>query len=160
MGIVAVETAVSISIFLFVFFSFIELARALYILNTIQIAAQATANKISINETGYNGYIVSNFNQYANQVRFPGSVIDSTQFSFDVVNSSNISTVSSGIGDSATSTKVVVTVSFPPTASPTYKVPIFDPGRLIGNPIFGANGLPLTARATCFLERSRRPIIN
>ncbi len=159
-GAVTVEVAMSIGIFLFVFFSFIELARALYILNTIQIAAQSTANKISINETGYNGYTVSNFTQYANEVRFPGSVIDSTQFAFDVVNSSNTSTVTSGVGDSATSTKVIVTVSFPPSASPSYKVPIFDPGRLIGHPIFGTNGLPLTARATCFLERSRRPIIN
>lgn len=160
MGAVSVEVAMSTGIFLFVFFSFIELARALYILNTIQIAAQSTANKISINETGYNGYTVSNFSQYADQIRFPGSVIDSTQFAFDVVNSSNTTTVSGGVGDSATSTKVIVTVTFPPAATPTYKVPMFDPGRLIGHPVFGDSGLPLVGRATCFLERSRRPIIN
>ena len=159
-GSVLVETALAIPVFLMVIFSVIELSRAMYVLNTLGIAAQKVADKIAINASKRPAYNLSGFSQYADQVRFPGSVVDSSQFSFDVTNASNGSTVSNGQADSVASTKVIVSIVFPPPGNSSLKIPIFDPGNFIGHPIFGQNGLTLTSSATCFLERSRRPILN
>lgn len=159
-GSVMVETALAVPVFLLIVFSFFEVSRALYVMNTLGAAAQKVASKIAVGARRSPTYSVSGFTRYADQVRFPGSVIDSSQFSFDVTNASNSSTVSNGQADGATSTKVLVTVSFPPANNSAVKIPVFDPGNLVGLPIFGPNGLRLTSSATCFLERSRRPSLN
>jgi len=159
-GSILVEMALTLPIFFMVVFSFMELSRAMYVLNTLNIAAQKVASKISINAKRGSSYDLNSFTQYTNQVRFPGSVISSDQFSFDVVNALNNSTVTNGQADGALSTKVVVTVRFPPPSSPGLKIPIFDPGALVGIPIFGPDGLMLSSQAVCFLERSRRPTLN
>lgn len=159
-GAVIVEAALAIPIFFMIVFTLVELGRAMYVLNTLDIAAQRVAGLIGSNARRSPSYNVSSFTQYANGVRFPGSVIESNQFSFDVTDATNNSTVVNGIAAGAASTKVVVTVSFPPPSNPSYRIPIIDPGGLIGLPIFGQNGLPLSATATCFLERSRRPTLN
>ena len=159
-GAVLAETALTIPIFLLLIFSLIELSRALYVYNTLGIAAQQVAGKIAINSKKTSTYAVSGFSTYADQVRFPGSVVDSSQFSFDVTNAANNSTVVNGQADGATSTKVVVTVVFPPASDSSLKIPVVDPGNLIGMPIFGVDGLMLSSSATCFLERSRRPTLN
>lgn len=160
LGSTMVETAIAIPVFLLVIFSFMEIARALYVMNTLNIAAQKVAGKIAINAKRTSTYSLSNFEQYADQVQFPGSVVDSSQFSFDVTDATNNSTVSNGQADGATSTKVVVTVTFPPQGNTALRIPVVDPGNLIGRPIFGQNGLTLSSSATCFLERSRRPQLN
>ena len=159
-GSLMVELAMTMPIFLLVIFSFIELSRALYIFSTLGIAAQKVASKISIDAKRTSTYDLSGFGAYADQVRFPGAVVDSNQFSFDVTDASNTSTVTNGLADGATSTKVVVNVSFPPSTRPELKIPIFDPGSLIGKSIFGQDGLQLMSQAVCFLERSRRPTLN
>jgi len=159
-GSVMVETAFAVPVFLLIVFSFFEVSRALYVMSTLGAAAQKVASKISTGARRSPNYSISGFAGYTNGIRFPGSVIDSSQFSFDVTNPSNSSTVSNGQADGATSTKVVVTVSFPPANNNTFKIPIFDPGNLINRPIFGASGLKLSSSATCFLERSRRPTLN
>lgn len=157
---VIAETAIALPIFLFLIFSLVEFTRAIYVQNTIGIAAQQVASDIAVNVKRTSSYNIASFSTYANKVRFPGSVIDSGQFSFDVTDASNNTTVSNGQANSSTSTKVVVTVSFPPASKPSIKIPIVDPGNLIGRPIFGAGGLKLSSSATSFLERSRRPILN
>lgn len=159
-GSVLVETALAIPTFVMVIFAFIELSRAMYIQNTLGIAAQKVAAQIAINEKRTPGYALSRFTQYADQVRFPGAIVDSSQFSFDVTNSTGGTTVSNSTADGAASTKVVVTVSFPPPNNTSLKIPIFDPGALIGRPIFGPGGLNLSSQAVSFLERSRRPTLN
>ncbi len=160
LGAVLVETALTIPVFLLLIFSLIELSRGLYVYNTLGIAAQQVAAKISINAKRTSTYNLSGFSTYADQVRFPGSVVDSNQFSFDVTDASNNSTVVGGLADGAMSTKVVVTVTFPPASDPSLKIPLVDPGNLIGTPVFGMDGLMLSGSATCFLERSRRPTLN
>ena len=155
-----VETALTIPIFLLLIFSLIEMSRALYVYNTLGVAAQLVANQISIQTKRTSTYNVGSFSSYADQIRFPGSVVDSSQFSFDVTDALNNSTVAGGLANGATSTKVVVTVAFPPATDPSLKIPLVDPGNLIGTPIFGAGGLMLSSSATCFLERSRRPTLN
>lgn len=159
-GSVIVEAALAIPIFLMIIFTLIELGRAMYVLSTLDIAAQRVASLVGANATRTSTYNVSSFRQYADQIRFPGSVIDSGQFSFDVTDTLNNTTVNMGQANAITSTKVVVTVSFPPPNDSSYRIPIFDPGLLIGVPIFGPGGLPLSSSATCFLERSRRPTLN
>lgn len=159
-GSIMVELALTMPIFLLVIFSFIELSRALYIFSTLSIAAQKVASKISVGAKRTPVYNLSGFGIYADQVRFPGAVVDSNQFSFDVTDASNTSTVTNGLADGIASTKVVVNVSFPPPTRPELKIPLFDPGSLISKPIFGQNGLPLMSQAVCFLERSRRPTLN
>ena len=159
-GSVMVETALTIPIFLMLIFSLIELSRALYVYNTLSIAAQQVAGKIAINARRTPGYNLSGFTVYADQVRFPGSIVDSGQFAFDITNATNNGTVVNGQANGATSTKVVVNVTFPPASDPSLKIPFFDPGNLIGVPIFGMDGLMLSGSATCFLERSRRPTLN
>ena len=159
-GSVLVETALTIPIFLLLIFSLIEISRALYVYNTLGVAAQLVADQIAINAKRTSTYNVGGFTTFANQVRFPGSVVDSSQFSFDVTDALNNSTVAGGLANGSTSTKVVVTVIFPPVTDPSLKIPLVDPGNLIGTPIFGAAGLMLSSSATCFLERSRRPTLN
>ena len=159
-GSVMVETALTIPVFLLLIFSLIEMSRALYVYNTLGVAAQLVASKIAINTKRTSAYNVGGFSSYADQVRFPGSVVDSSQFSFDVTDALNNTTVTGGLANGATSTKVVVTVAFPPATDPSLKIPLIDPGNLIGTPIFGAGGLMLSSSATCFLERSRRPTLN
>lgn len=158
-GSIMVETALAIPMFLMVIFTLVEVGRAMYVLNTLDVAAQRVASLIGTNAARASTYNVSTFSQYADQVRIPGSVISSSQFSFDVRDALNNGTVVNGQASSATSTKVVVTVNFPPPGQDSYKIPVFDPGLLIGIPIFGPAGLPLSSSATCFLERSRRPTI-
>lgn len=159
-GAVIVEVALAMPIFLFLIFSLVELGRMTYIKSTLSIAAQQVASKIGTNVRRSATYNVSDFRAYANNIRFPGAVINSSQFSFDVTDSTNNSTVTNGQANGSTSTKVVVTVTFPPPNNNSIKVPLFDIGRLIGAPIFGENGLQLSASATKFLERSRRPTVN
>ena len=159
-GSVLVETALTIPVFLMLIFSLMEMSRALYVYNTLSIAAQQVAGRIAINAKRTSTYNVGGFTTYADQVRFPGSVVDSSQFSFDVTDALNMPTVMNGQADGATSTKVVVTVTFPPATDSSLKIPVVDPGNLIGIPIFGAGGLMLSGSATCFLERSRRPTLN
>ena len=159
-GSVMVETALTIPVFLLLILSLVEMSRALYVYNTLGVAAQLVADQIAINTKRTSTYNIGGFSSYANQVRFPGSVVDSSQFSFDVTDASNNSTVAGGLANGATSTKVVVTVVFPPATDPSLKIPLVDPGNLIGTPIFGAGGLMLSGSATCFLERSRRPTLN
>ena len=159
-GTVLAETALTIPVFLLLIFSLIEMSRALYVYNTLGIAAQQVAGNISINAKKTSTYNVGGFSTYADQVRFPGSVVNSNQFTFDVTDATNNSTVAGGLADGAMSTKVVVNVTFPPASDPSLKIPFFDPGNLIGVPVFGAGGLMLSGSATCFLERSRRPTLN
>lgn len=159
-GSVITEAALAIPIFLMMIFTLIEFGRTVYVLNTLNVAAQQVANSIAKNATRAGSYNLSNFGNFTANIYFPGSVINSNQFSFDVRDASNNSTVMNGLAPTNISTKVVVTVNFPPPSNPGYKIPLFDPGNLIGLPIFGINGLPLSASATCFLERSRRPILN
>lgn len=159
-GSVLVETALTLPIFLMLIFSLLELGRALYVYNTLSIAAQQVATQISIKEKRAATYNIAGFSSYANQVRFPGAVVDSSQFAFDVTNATNNSTVTNGQADGATSTKVVVTVTFPPSTDSSLKIPLVDPGDFIGMPIFGMDGLMLSGSAVCFLERSRRPTLN
>lgn len=160
-GSVIAEAALAIPIFFMVIFTMIELGRAMYVLNTMDVAAQRVASSIGTNARRGSSYDTSSFYQYIPQnLYFPGSVVSRNQFSFDVQNSQSQTTVMGGMANANTSTKVVVTVSFPPPGRPGYRIPLFDPGRLIGQPIFGPNGLPLMSTASCLLERSRRPIIN
>lgn len=161
-GALMAEAALAIPIFFMVVFMLVEFGRAMYIWNTLDMAAQRVAALIGTSERRSPNYRLANFRQYADRVRFPGSVIDSNQFSFDVVNPTNSSTVNPATQQAtgSTSTKVVVTARFPPPNNNTYKIPLFDPGNLIGLPIFGPAGLTITSSATCFLERSRRPTIN
>ena len=159
-GAVIAEFALAIPIFLMLVIGLIEVSRALYIQNTMSIAAQRVANLISVNTKRTSSYNLSGFGAYTSQVRFPGSVVSSDQFSFDVTNAAGASTVAGGLADGATSTKVVVMVVFPPPGDPSLKIPIADPGNLVGIPVFGPDGLQLNASATCFIERSRRPTLN
>lgn len=162
LGSLMAEAALAIPIFFMVVFTLVEFGRAMYIWNTLDIAAQRVAALIGANATRAPNYNLSSFRQYANRIRFPGSVINSNQFSFDVTNALNTSTVNPATqqASGSTSTKVVVTARFPPPNNRIYKIPLFDPGNLIGLPIFGPTGLTITSSATCFLERSRRPTIN
>jgi Flp pilus assembly protein TadG len=160
LGSVLVEAALAIPVFLFLVFGFIEMSRMLYIKATMSAAAQQVANLIAVNAKRTPSYNVSNFSTYADAVRFPGSVISSGQFSFNVTDAGNNTTVTNGMADGALSTKVVITVVFPPPGDSTLKVPLLDPGRLFGAPLFGQNGLQLSAQAVSFLERSRRPVLN
>src|SRR3990167_6637283 len=91
-----VETALVIPVFLLIVFSFFELSRALYVMNTLGIAAQKVAAKIAVKAKKTGSYDLSTFGQFADQVRFPGSVVDSTQFKFDVTDASNSTTVING----------------------------------------------------------------
>ncbi len=159
-GSVMVETALTIPLFLLLIFTLIEMSRALYVYNTLGVAAQLVADQIAIKAKRTSTYNVGGFSSFANGVRFPGSVVDSSQFSFNVTDALNNSTVTGGLANGATSTKVVVTVVFPPATDPSLKIPLVDPGNLIGTPIFGMDGLMLSGSATCFLERSRRPTLN
>ncbi len=159
-GSVMVETALTIPIFLLLIFTLIEMSRALYVYNTLGVAAQLVADQIAIQTKRTSTYNVGGFSSFANGVRFPGSVVDSSQFSFDVTDASNNSTVTGGLANGATSTKVVVTVVFPPVTDPSLKIPLVDPGDFVGAPVFGMDGLMLSGSATCFLERSRRPTLN
>ncbi len=160
-GALIAEAGIAIPIFLFMIFGIIEISRMLYIKSTLSSAAQQVADLISINATKTaSNYTLSSFKSFADSVRYPGSVIDSNQFSFDVSDASNNSTVANGTASGITSTKVVVTVKFPPSSSSVYKVPFFDPGLLFGTPLFGQNGLSFSTQAVCFLEKSRRPILN
>jgi Flp pilus assembly protein TadG len=161
-GAVIAEAALAIPLFFMVVFTMVELGRAMYIWNTLDIAAQRVAALIGTSAKRGPNYNLSSFRQYADRVRFPGSVIDSNQFSFDVTDALNNSTVNPATQQATggTSTKVVITARFPPPNNRTYKIPLFDPGNLIGLPIFGPAGLTITSSATCFLERSRRPTIN
>lgn len=160
-GAILAEAGLAIPIFLFMIFGLIEVSRMLYIKSTLSSAAQQVASLISTKATKTaSNYNLSSFKSYADGVRYPGSVIDSNQFSFDVSDASNNSTVTNGTASGATSTKVVVTVVFPPSSSSAYKVPFFDPGLLFGTPLFGQNGLSFSTQAVCFLEKSRRPILN
>lgn len=159
-GAVLAEAALTFPVFLLLIFSVMELSRALYVYNILGVAAQQVAAKIAINAKRTPAYNIGGFTTYADQVRFPGAVVDSTQFSFNVTDALNNGTVVNGQANGATSTKVVVTVVFPPPADSSLKIPIIDPGNLIGMPVFGADGLMLSGSATCFLERSRRPTLN
>ena len=159
-GSVLVETALAIPVFLLLIFSLFEVSRALYVMNTLNIGAQQVAGKIAINTKRTPNYSVAGFSTYADQVRFPGAIVNSNQFSFNVTNAANVSTVTNGQADGSTSTKVVITVVFPPPGDPSFKIPIFDPGNLVGIPIFSPDGLQFSSSATCFLERSRRPTLN
>lgn len=160
LGSAVVETAFAMPVLLCFLFSFFEVARAMYIYSALGIAAQKVATEIAVNAQRSNTYSLSGFTTFADQVRLPGAVLNSNQFSFDVTNPTNTSTVMSGLADGATSTKVVVTASFPPPGDNSVRIPLFDPGNFFGTPIFGINGLPLSSSATCFLERSRRPTLN
>ncbi len=159
-GAVIAETALVIPVFLLLIFSLIEISRAVYIQNTLGVAAQQVASRISIGTRRSSSYDVASFSTFTTSVRFPGSVVSSDQFSFDVTDASNMSTVAGGMADGTLSTKIVVNVIFPPPSNPSLKIPVVDPGNLIGVPIFGADGLMLSSSATCFLERSRRPTLN
>lgn len=159
-GSVIVEVALAMPIFLFLIFSLVELGRAAYIKSTLAVAAQQVASRIGTGVKRAGTYDVAGFTTFTNDIRFPGAVINSSQFRFDVTDTTNNSTVNNGQANGTTSTKVVVTVSFPPPGNNQIKVPLFDLGRLIGVPIFGQNGLQLSASATKFLERSRRPTLN
>jgi Flp pilus assembly protein TadG len=159
-GSVMAEFALTIPVFLLIIFSFMELGRALYVQNTLAIAAQKAAALIAINAKRTSTYTVSGFSAYASQIRFPGAVVSNDQFSFDVTDALGNSTVLNGEANGGTSTKVVVMVTFPPPSNPSLRIPIVDPGNLIGMPVFGQNGLTLSTSATCFLERSRRPSLN
>lgn len=158
-GSIMVEAAFAIPILLFLVFGSIELSRMLYIRNALSTAAQQVASLISTQSTDPYTYNLSNFTQYADQIRYPGAVLNSDQFSFDVLDSSNTTTVAGGTADASMSTKVLVTVIFPPPGDTSHKVPMVDPGNLFGAPVFGENGLVLMAEAVCFLEGSRRPVL-
>ena len=159
-GSLLAEAGLAIPIFLFIIFGLIEMSRMLYIKSTLSSAAQQVASLISINSKKSPGYNLSGFTAYANRVRFPGSVVNSNQFSFNISDASNNSTVTNGVANGVTSTKVIVTVVFPPPGNNSLRVPLFDPGRLFGAPLFGQNGLQFSTQAVCFLERSRRPVLN
>lgn len=158
-GSIIVEVALAMPIFLFLIFSLVEIGRAAYIQSTLSIAAQQAASSIGTSSRRGSSYDVSSFKTAADRIRFPGAIVDSSQFTFDVTDRNNNSTVVNGQASGATSTKVVVTVAFPPPNN-NLKVPIFDIGQIIGTPIFGNNGIRLSSSATKFLERSRRPVIN
>lgn len=160
LGAVLAEAGLALPILLFIIFGTIEIYRMLYIKNTMNIAAQQVAGLVGRNANSIPAFDLAQFSAYADQIRYPGSVVSSNQFSFDVLDSSNTSTVSNGFADSAVSTKVLVTVTFPPPGDSSYKVPFFDPGRLLGMAIFGENGIMLSAQAVGFLENSRRPVLN
>ena len=159
-GAVMAEFALAAPVFLFMIFSLIEFGRAMYVLNTLSVAAQQAASAIGIEARRTNTYNVGSFASHTRNIRFPGSVVNQNQFSFDVTNAQGGSTVVNGQADGATSTKVVVTVTFPPPGDRARRIPIFDPGNLIGRPVFGIGGLMLTGQATSFIERSRRPTLN
>ncbi|MBI2995880.1 MAG: pilus assembly protein [Candidatus Melainabacteria bacterium] len=159
LGAIMVEAAFAIPVFLFLIFGLLELSRIMYIKNALNIAAQQVASSISIHAKRTATYDVASFSTYAASIHYPGAVFSSSQFSFNVTNASNSSTVTNGQADGIASTKVVVNAIFPPPNSGV-KVPTFDPGRLFGAPIFGRNGIQLSAQAICFLERSRRPVLN
>lgn len=158
-GAIIAESAIALPIFFFLIFSLIEFTRAVYIQNTLGVAAQQAASNIAINAKKSPGYNLTGFSNYVNNIRFPGSVVNSGQFSFQVVDVNNNNTVTNNQADGTTSTKVIVTVTFPPPDN-SLKLPIVDPGNLIGTPIFGAGGVMFSGTATAFLERSRRPILN
>ena len=160
LGSVMLEAGLAIPIFLFFIFGFIEMSRMLYIKATMSAAAQQVANLIAVNARRAPGYNIAGFSTYADRVRYPGSVINTNQFSFNVSDAGNNGTVVNGSADGATSTKVVITIIFPPPGNTSLKVPLLDPGRFFGSPLFGPNGLELSAQAVCFLERSRRPVLN
>ena len=159
-GSVMAEVAFVYPIFLFLLFSFVEFSRALYVQSTLAAAAQQVAGQIAMKARRTPFYNISSFSSFADRVRYPGSVVNSKQFSFDVVDLQNNSTVDpNGLADGVASTKVIVTVTFPPQNRPDLRIPIFDPGRLIGQPVFGKKGLRLRSQAVRFLERSRRPTV-
>ncbi|MBI1857930.1 MAG: pilus assembly protein [Candidatus Melainabacteria bacterium] len=160
LGSVIVEVALAMPLFLFLIFALVEFGRLAYIQSALSIAAQQAASSIGVGAQRTSTYNVASFSGFADRVRMPGAVISSSQFRFDVADSSNNSTVNNGEADGIQSTKVTVTVSFPPPNNNSMRVPIFDLGKLIGTPIFGENGIQLSGSATKFLERSRRPILN
>lgn len=154
------EAALAFPVFIFLVLGLVELGRAAYIQSALSVAAQQAASQISINARKRGAYDVGSFTQYVNRIRFPGAVVDSSQFTFDVRDALNNSTVANNQADATRSTKVIVTVRFPPPGNNSLKVPIVDIGNILGTPIFGQNGLELSTSATGFLERSRRPTIN
>lgn len=159
-GSITVETALAMPVFLFLILALVELGRIAYIQSALGIAAQQVAEQIGINAQRTSTYNVASFKRFADRVRIQGAVVSSSQFTFDVTDANNNSTVNNGEADGVASTKVVVNVSFPPPGRNNLQVPIFDIGRLLGAPIFGDNGIRLTSSATKFLERSRRPTLN
>lgn len=159
-GSVMAEVAFVYPIFLFLLFCFIEFSRALYVQSTLAAAAQQVAGEIAMKARRTPVYNTASFSSFADRVRYPGSVVNSSQFTFNVVDVGNNTTVDqNGFADGVSSTKVIVTVTFPPQNRPNLRIPIFDPGRLIGQPVFGRNGLTLRGQAVRFLERSRRPTV-
>lgn len=159
-GSIIAEAALALPLFFFMIFSFTELARAMYVVNTINIAAQAAAKQIAVNAMASPDYNISTFSSYTNSVRFPISVTSSNQFSYDIRDTNNTSVISMGTASRDTSKKVVVTVTFPAPGDNTYKIPMFDPGNLIGVSVFGAMGLTFSSSATSVLEGSRRTFVN
>ena len=158
-GAVMAEIALTMPIFVMILFSIFEISRTLYIQNMLAIGAQKVAEAIAINAKRGSTFDMTGWGSYASTVKFPGAILDSSQFSFNVTDALNNSTVSGTSADGTASTKVVVTVVFPPVGSPGLKIPLFDPGNLIGCPIFGASGLNLSSSATVIIERSNKPIL-
>ena len=153
------ESALAFPIMFFMIFSLVELGRAMYVINTLQVAAQKAASEIAQNARPSPNYSVGNFSSYVSSVRFPISVTMDSQFSFDLRDGNNSSTVSGGVGDGTTSKKVVVTVSFPAPGDTDSRIPMFDPGNLLGMSVFGSSGLQLMSTATAFMERAKKSFL-
>ncbi len=157
-GAALVEAAVVIPIFLLIIFGCFELSRIMYVMNTCGIAAEHVAYKVGYNIAPYGNTIsTTDFDPYATEIRFPGSVLENAQFSYDILDANNMSILSMGQAVGAQSRKVVVTCSFPPPNFPEFKIPIFDPGTLVQNGMmFPAGGVQLMSSATALIQFSRR----
>ncbi len=158
-GAAVAEAIFAIPIVLTLFFGCWELARAQYVSNCCAVSAQSVANSIAQNTTTNGPITISSFSTYASQWRFDGAVMENGQFSYDVLDSNNTTTVVGGIADGTMSSKVSVTVNFPPPSFPDYKIPTFDPGALYGGMMFPTGGLTLMSTAYAFLELSTRPTL-
>lgn len=159
-GTVIAETALIIPIFLMMFYACFEMARIWYVYNTCGIAAQAVAAQIIQNVVPYgNVILLSDFDQYATQIRFGGAVEENGQFSYDILDSNNVSLVMSGQAVGSQSRKVVVTVNFPPPNFPGFQIPVFDPGALVNTMMFPSGGVQIMASATALFQYSRRPLL-
>ena len=160
-GTVLVESAIVIPVFLLVIFGCFELSRMMYAMNTCGIAAEHVAYKIGFNIAPYGNTIsTTDFDTYASEIRFPGTVLENAQFSYDILDANNVSVLSMGQAIGAQSKKVVVTCSFPPPNFPEFKIPMFDPGTLVNNGMmFPAGGIQLMSSATALIQYSRRTSI-
>ena len=158
-GTAVAEATFAIPIVLMLFFACFELSRAHYVSNCCAISAQGVANQIAANTTTNGPITVSSFSTYATSWRFDGAVMENGQFAYDVLDSNNTSTVVAGVADGTMSSKVSVTVNFPPPSFPDYKIPVFDPGAFYGGMMFPVGGLALMSTAYAFLELSTRPTL-